>query len=1039
MSVKSKIKTDKSDFNRLNNLLSVNNGKNSSAISNSIIQTVIKSSKLVCIATDVNGTIQLFNQGAELKLGYNSDEVINKLSIISFCSEQELISRAVSLSKEFETEIEADFSAINSKALRNSVDQFPLTFIGKNNNHLHFDLTVTTQQDSDYNIIGFIIIGTETNTADFKDILDKEVDKKIITYIENAPLGIFVVDEAGNYIVVNKAASDISGYSRADLLQMNRTQILHPADPANTIESFQELLQSGYAIIDARIITKEGEERYWRINIIKIEGERYMGFVNDITDQKEAQNKLQKTNKYLETIVENIPNMLFLKDAKDLTFVQFNKAGEELTGYTRDQMLGKNDFDFFPKEQAEFFRNKDMEVLRGKDFMFIEEEKILTQNKGERILHTKKVPVFDTEGKPEYLLGISEDITERKNTEQEFLQKKQELDNFFSLSPNFLCIANLDLSFTRLNAVWEELLGYKLEELFNFNLLDLIHPDDLEDTKIALSTLTTEQPLTNYRNRFKCYDGSYIWIEWHIVSTGKQIYAIGSDITKKIYYEVELKKSKEAAEEANRAKSDFLANMSHEIRNPLNAIIGFSELLHKNIKDEKLLMQVTSIRNSGKTLLGLLNDILDLSKIEAGKMKLELEPVNLNYLIKDVENIFSDRVQKKGLSFCVEQDQDLTYKLMLDEVRLRQILFNIIGNAVKFTEKGHICIYINKIYKNDDYIDLTISVEDTGIGIPEEQQQLIFESFQQQDGQSTKKYGGTGLGLSISKRLVEMMGGKISVISEPDKGSTFKIFLSGIKVMHTDESSSNENDFDPYAFDFGNSTVLIADDSELNLDLITMTLENSNLILLTARNGNEAFEMSYKHHPDLILMDLRMPIMNGYEATQLIKNEPLTNSIPIIAISASTDSIAKSNQSNPLFDGFLLKPFRFNDLFELMKKFLPYRMIEKVSSSEKAEEPITRISDEQKYQFNDVIHILETDFLPINESVIKRQLIDQIGDFGKALVLFGEGNSMKILSDYGNKICTHVDNFEIEKMMKTLKLFPDIIEKIKSMAKPNDT
>ena len=873
------------------------------------------------------------------------------------------------------------------------------------------------------------------NSSFIKDLFDKEIDKKIITYIENAPLGIFVVDEAGNYILVNKAASEISGYSKSELLKMNRSHFLHPGEPGNSIESFRTLLQSGHAIIDTHILTKDGKERYWRINIIKIHNERYMGFVNDITDQKEAQHELQKTNKYLETIVENIPNMLFLKDATDLTFVQFNKAGEELTGYSRDQMLGKNDFDFFPKEQAEFFRNKDREVLEQRDSIFIEEEKILTQNRGERILHTKKVPVLNSEGKVEYLLGISEDITERKNTEKEFLQKKLELDNFFSLSPNFLCIANHDFSFTRLNIVWEQLLGYPLEEISKFNLLDLIHPDDLEDTKVALSTLTMEQPLTNYRNRYRCSDGSYIWIEWHFVSTDSQIYAIGRDITNKIYYEEELKKSKEIAETANRAKGDFLANMSHEIRNPLNAIIGFAELLYKNIKDEKSLMQVTSIRNSGKALLGLINDILDLSKIEAGKMKLELEPVNLNILIRDIENIFSERIQKKGLSFCVEKDQELNHMLMLDEVRLRQILFNLIGNAVKFTEKGYICLSLHKVYKNNNSIDLIISVEDTGIGIPFEQQQMIFETFQQQDGQSTKKYGGTGLGLSISKRLAEMMGGSIIVTSEPDKGSTFTISLVGIKVINNVEVANSENEFEPYTVDFLKSTVLIVDDTEMNLDLITMTLENSNLVLLSARNGNEAYELSCKHHPDLILMDLRMPVMNGYEATRLIKNDPLTSTIPVIAVSASTDIISKSNQSYDEFDGFLLKPFRFNDLFNLMKKFLPFKIIESVPFPEKAEENNFKFTDEQKLQLNDVIQILENDFLPINESVIKKQLIDQIGDFGNALVMFGEANSLTIISDYGNKICKHVDNFEIDKMMKALKLFPDIVEKIKTMAK----
>ena len=1034
MSESENINRQQGDFSDWNDFFSGNNGKDFSLFTKSFIQLMANNSHLVCIVTDEDGIIQLFNHGAESTLGYNSDNLINKLSIIDICDKHALNEKAKALSKEFDTKISPDFKALNYKALKDSDDHYTLTFIDRNKNPLDVDISITPFKNSENKINGYVLLGDEKHEVQFSDFLDKEINNKIINYIENAPLGIFVVDEAGNYILVNKAASDISGYSKSELLKMNRNQLLHKSDPINSIESLEKLLEAGHAIIDTRVITKTGKERYWRVNIIKIQGDKYMGFVNDITDQKLAQNDLQKANKYLETIVENIPNMLFLKDAKDLTFVQFNKAGEELTGYSREEMLGKNDFDFFPKQQAEFFRNKDREVLDGENPLSIEEELIKTRYQGERILHTKKIPVFDAKGKPEYLLGISEDITEQKKTEREFLQKKLELDNFFNLSPNFLFISDLDFSFTRLNSIWEQLLGFPIEDLSKLKFLDLIHPDDLEEAKVALSTLTTEQPLTNYLIRIRCFDGTYIWIEWHFVSTGNQIYSIGRDITKKIYYEVELKKSKDAAEAANRAKSDFLANMSHEIRNPLNAIIGFAELLHNNIKDEKLLSQVSSIRTSGKALLGILNDILDLSKIEAGKMKLELEPVDLNFLIKDIENMFSQRIHEKGLSFCVEKDQDLSYKLMLDEVRFRQILFNIIGNAVKFTEKGYICLYLNKIIRNDNHIDLTISVEDTGIGIPKEQQELIFETFQQQDGQSTKKFGGTGLGLSISKKLAEMMGGKITVTSEQGKGSIFKLILPGIKIKKEVETMTLENEFDPYSIVFEHSTVLIVDDSELNISLMMMTLENSNLNLITAGNGKEAIEFTRKYHPDLILMDLKMPVMNGYEATRIIKKDLAALSIPVIAITASTDIESKANTSNVSFDGFLVKPIRLNDLFDILKRFLAFHIVETTRPAVKEEEDIYDIPEEQKHHLKDVIRILETEFLPINESVIKKQLMEQIDFFGRGLVLFGEANSLSIITEYGSKICQHVDNFEIDKMMRTLKLFPEIIEKIKSIA-----
>lgn len=1015
------------------NLISKSPEKGPSFITETMVQTMMSSSYFLCIATDEKGNILLFNAGAETKLGYKSSEIIGKLSITDICDPLELVVRATKLSQKFEKLIKPDFQAVVFKAAKGIEDLFTLSFICKNGNHFHVDVSVTPRLNDQNKPIGYLLVGTENHIIHHDNLLQQEVKKKLIKFIEKAPSCVFVADENGNYVLVNKAATVISGYTKAELLKMNLIELIHPMDQTKVKESFRNLLEIGYTTVDSRFITKKGKERFWRVNAFRVQNDRYMGVVNDITDQIQSQKELERTNKYLETIVENIPDMLFLKDAKDLRFVQLNRAGEELMGYTRDELLGKNDFDFFPKAQAEFFRMKDREVLDGKSPLFIEEELIQTRYKGERILQTKKVPIINSDGIPEFLLGFSEDITERKKTEKEFIDQKVELDNFFSLTTNMLCIANSDLSFKKLNTEWLKLLGYTFDELFSYKYTDLVHPDDVEKMRIALSNLSPEQLITNTRNRYRCKDETYIWIEWQIISNGDLIYIIGQDINNKIFYEEELRKSKEAAEAANRAKSDFLANMSHEIRNPMNAIIGFAELLHNAIKDEKQLSQVESIRTSGKILLGILNDILDLSKIEAGKMKLELEPVNLNFLIKDIENMFIQRIHEKGLSFCVNKDIDISSKLMLDEVRLRQILFNLIGNALKFTEKGYICLSINTVYKSKSSIDLTISIQDTGIGIPKEQQQLIFETFQQQEGQKTKKFGGTGLGLSISKRLAEMMGGKIIVISEPGKGSIFKVALYDVKIQNEEVAENKEYEFNPDEVLFENSKILIVDDSELNLNLILMTLENANLILLTAQNGEEAIKMTRDHHPDLILMDLRMPLVDGFEATKIIKSDDRNKDIPIIAISASTDLETKCNKSFAIFNDYLMKPIRLVDFFELLKKYLPFKTVENTQPKEDTPEEIFNITDEQKSHLIDVITVLKTEFLPFNERVIKKQLIEQIELFGKGLVSFGEANSLSIITNYGKKICQHVDNFEIDKMMKSLKLFPDIIKKIESM------
>jgi signal transduction histidine kinase len=328
--------------------------------------------------------------------------------------------------------------------------------------------------------------------------------------------------------------------------------------------------------------------------------------------------------------------------------------------------------------------------------------------------------------------------------------------------------------------------------------------------------------------------------------------------------------AKEAADSANAAKSEFLANMSHEIRTPMNAILGFSELLRTQMAASKERNYLDAISSSGRTLLALINDILDLSKIEAGKLELQYEPVNVPRLIDEIQKLFSVKAGEKGLQVLVEVDPALPRGLMLDEIRLRQVLFNVVGNAIKFTEKGEVKVKAvaekseirdpkSDVEPDETRIDLILEVSDSGIGIPKDQQERIFGAFSQVAGQSTRKFGGTGLGLTITRRLVEMMHGTVTVESEPGRGSTFRFLFPGVEITELAEADAvfvgGDGDFKQFA----PATVLVADDVALNRQLVAGYLEGTGHKLMTATNGAEALAAAEEHLPDVILMDMRMP------------------------------------------------------------------------------------------------------------------------------------------------------------------------------------
>lgn len=502
--------------------------------------------------------------------------------------------------------------------------------------------------------------------------------------------------------------------------------------------------------------------------------------------------------------------------------------------------------------------------------------------------------------------------------------------------------------------------------------------------------------------------------------------AVFTDITKLENLNDILLKAKNEAENVAKQKSEFLANMSHEIRTPMNSVIGFTELLDKEISNPIQKDYLNSIKKGGNALLRIINDILDLSKIEAGKLDIKNEALNPSKLFLEIESIFHSKIISKNINFTIDIDKDIPENIIIDGVRIRQILFNLIGNAIKFTEKGHIKIKVDNIYKDNikSKIDLIFSVEDTGIGIEKNDLKNIFYAFEQQKDQSSSKYGGTGLGLAICTKLVHMMNGEISVESTKGKGSIFTVLLHDISVSSVSESfECKKLNISNIMFD--KATILVVDDISENRKLVEATLKDYGFNIIMAQNGQEAIDLLEKVNIDLILMDLRMPVMNGYDAAIHIKNKEKYKNIPLVALTASVMGKDLEKVAQYGFDGYLRKPVILDDLIEELGKFLPYSFVNEDNSKEILVNETVNIE-----KLDEVIHILHSQVKQECDEVKNKGDFSLIEDFALKIQELGVENNISILENYSSEIITHIESFDIEKVDYLLGSFSSIIEKL---------
>lgn len=508
-------------------------------------------------------------------------------------------------------------------------------------------------------------------------------------------------------------------------------------------------------------------------------------------------------------------------------------------------------------------------------------------------------------------------------------EAQRDFDVFFNLIPDLACIVSEDGYFKKLNPAWEATLGYTREELLKTPMLDLIHPDDLDRTLGEIAKQGREYSTRHFVNRYRCKDGSYRIFDWRTTFNRDEStrFGIAKDITDQRLWEASLReseaalhKAKEAAEAANRLKSEFLANMSHELRTPMNGVIGLTDLALDTELTAEQREYLEDVKTSASSLLRILNDILDFSKIEAGKLEFENIEFDLRQTVEEMLKVLDIRAAAKNLELACDLDPRIPSRLLGDPGRIRQILINLTGNAIKFTQQGEVVLRVERLSEANGHVELHFSVQDTGIGIPLNKQRHVFSAFSQADSSSTRMFGGTGLGLTISSQLVETMGGRIWLESHEGVGSIFHFTLPlGIAAAKPEQGLPADSS------PLKGLSVLVVDDNHTNRGILGKMLANHGLKTTLADSGAAALEtLRHAAHSgkpfQLIVLDANMPEMGGFTVAQRIKADPQFSEVGIALLICGPQRRDADRYRNLGISACLTKPVGETELLEALTR-----------------------------------------------------------------------------------------------------------------------
>ncbi len=760
-----------------------------------------------------------------------------------------------------------------------------------------------------------------------RDITEKKKNEDTLTrlsLVASANQNAVLFTNVNGFITwANEAFCHMTGYAPDEIIGRSPVELCRgPLTDQTVLQQLLDAFFRGETMAADLVFHRKDQSWFWgntsiqplkdKSNVIT----EFFGIIQDVTAEKDQEEKM----KVLSQIAEDNINAVIIAD-KDGRITWTNKSFTTMTGYAPEEVIGKKPGDLLqgPETDRDTIAYLGRQISRGEPF---NTEIINYTRQGEKYwLRIQGQAIKNSRGEITGYFALEEDITREKESERRFRKVLESIgDNVWE--------HDFSTGTTYFSKSYDHFLGYSTEELTNNQLLwwNGVHQDDLhllEESDRRYRNREADSHNLEYRIIHK--DGSIHWVLDRGVTiarnlAGEPLRIVGThtDITAQKKLEAELIKSREHAEMLARTKETFLANMSHEIRTPMNAIMGMSNQLAKTALNTQQAFYLNTINTAAENLLVIINDILDLSKIEAGKLTVEQIAFEPAKVIDHARQVLLHKAEEKGLTLtCSVFDASIAPVLIGDPYRLNQVMLNLISNAIKFTEKGGVDIQCKVVQNEAMTQTLEVTLADTGIGMEPEFVERLFDKFSQEYESVSRKYGGTGLGMSICKELVELMGGTMAVRSNKGEGSTISFCIPFAKGAHL--PLAEKTDVAIREGFLKGKRIMVADDNDMNRLVAATILENYGAVIQEAVNGRVAVMMALQAKPDLILMDIQMPEMNGYEATRQLRKEQFT--MPIVALTANAIRGEQEKCLKAGMNDYVTKPFKEEDLLRTLMRY----------------------------------------------------------------------------------------------------------------------